>query len=206
MPILTLTEFLQLSELDTDYANMLGGISKRSKKISDSLDSLGNEYKGFAKALNDVIRKMRDQLKLYEIIAREDGSTVSQSEVDDFKKEIKREEVRLRKIELFYDALKDLAIAKKSVLPRIDEYSKSIKEVAKVRSKMSKKSQEIEGLKSKMVPIEKITKVEDTYRDIERVYEQGKRSMEKKHEAWLQEREEVNSTWKKFADNVVGLE
>jgi len=181
--------------LDVELADVIKRIGRKIAQLSAKEKDLGNSYQEYSKILADYVHKMRDKSKQMEVLAREERSGIEDGEVADFKKKITATEEQMKKIENYYDRLKDLAVHKESITVKMDEYAGLIIENAKIRKKIVEFGLRIEKEKNKMIAADSLSKLEDELKDTEREFERSKKELEKKWEQVQQEKNEINGMW-----------
>ena len=206
MPIVTHEDELVLSKLDIEVARQRKNIISRIKKIRKQEEKLGNLYQKYTKDLQDLARKMRDKMKQMEILAREDRSGITDSDVTEFKEDVKDVEDRIQAIEIYYDRIKDLALQKQGIIDRMDEYISMVVPHSKLREDIVELGLKIEKEKNKMVAADSLSKLEDKLKDKQREFDRSKHELHKKWEQVQEERDEVNKMWLALKDSIEGFE
>ncbi len=205
-PIITHEDEKLLASLDVDIAKQFKSLSKNIKKIKKRERKLGEEYQDYTKELKAYVRIMKDKEKQLEILAREKSSGVSQEEIDEYKKRIQDETDKIKMIEGYYDRLKDLALAKETIISTMREYSDLLKDNSDIREEIVDLGLDIEKAKNKMVAAGKISEIEDEIKDVEREFERSKKELDKKWSQLEDERAEVNGLWHALKDSIGDFE
>ncbi len=201
-PIVTHEDDKALANLERDESGMLKSIAGTDSKIFSTLAKLGDVYNKSMQEKERYLRKKRDVSKQMEILAREDRSEITKEEVDSYKDQINEEADLIEKQRLFLDALKDLGIQGEALVAKKKDYADAISEMAKQRMKVVGISVKLEKAKNTMQVAEKLQAIEDALKDEERNYERVKRDLEKKYDALIQERDEINKLWSKLKDSI----
>jgi hypothetical protein len=185
-----------LARLDVDIANTIRDLGKKIASLSDHEKHLADQYNDYSKALTDYLRKMKDKHKQMDTLAREDKSGIHDTDVKEYKKRVDYVEEQIKMFEGYYDRMKDLALQKKTLIKKMDEYADMVVATAKIRKNIIDLGLKIEKDKDKMVAADNLNKREDALKDAEREFERSKKETEKKWDLWMQERQEVNGKWK----------
>ncbi len=202
MPIVTHEDEIELAKLDVEVAQIFTKLAHKIDSLGSQENKLGEMYQSYGKDLQLYLRKLRDKSKQMDVLAREEHSGVDSSEVTEVKKTIHDVDDQIKMIEGFYDRLKDLALQKKGLTKKMQEYSKLVVDNAKIRKKIVMLGLKIEKAKNKMVAAESISSDEDKMKDIEREFERSKKELAKKWEQILDERSEVNEAWKGLKESI----
>lgn len=202
IPIVTHEDEVALAKLDVELADIIKKIGKKIGQLSSQERSLGDSYQDYSKLLAEYARKMRDISKQMEVLAREERSGIEAAEVDAFKKKIAAVDDQTKKIETYYDRMKDLAVHKESLTKKMDEYAALMVENAKIRKKIVEFGLRIEKEKNKMIAADSLSKLEDDLKDTERDFERSKKELEKKWDQLVQERAEVNGMWIAYKNSI----
>ncbi len=206
MPIITHQDLIELAKIDVEVASHFGKIAKKIETIASAEKKMGDLYQSYTKDLSIFVRKMRDKSKQMEVLAREENSGVDDADVKAYKKRVQDVEDQIKSIEGYYDRTKDLALQKRGMIKRMEEYNKLVVNNAKIRKRLVELGLKIEKEKNKMVAADSISKTEDALKDTEREFERSKKEMEKKWEQLLEERKEVNSMWAAVKDSIEDFE
>jgi prefoldin subunit 5 len=195
MPIVTHEDEILLAKIDGEIALTIKALSKKIAGIAEQEKKLSDSYNDYSKALTDYGRKMRDKHKQMDTLAREERSGIQMTEVKEYKKRIDELDDQIKMIVGYYDAMKDLAIQKRNMIAKMDEYADNIIATAKVRKEIIDIGLKIEKDKEKMIAADNLNKREDQLKDAEREFERSKKELEKKWELLGQEKAEVNQKW-----------
>jgi hypothetical protein len=206
MPIVTHEDEILLARLDVELAQIFSKLAKKISGLGNAEKSLGELYQDYTKELQLYVRKMRDKSKQMEILAREERSGVEKSDVNDFKKNILDVDEQIKMLEGYYDRMKDLAIQKKNLIKKMDDYSKLTVNNAKIRKAIVELGLKIEKDKNKMIAANDMSKNEDKLKDYEREFERSKKELDKKWEQVVEERSEVNNFWQALKDSIDNFE
>jgi hypothetical protein len=206
MPIVTHEDEIQLAKIDMEVASIFSKLAKKIETISGQEKKLGETYQSYTKDLSAYVRKMRDKSKQMEVLAREERSGVEDADVKEYKKRIQSVDDQIKMIEGYYDRMKDLAMQKKGMIKRMDEYNKLVGTNSRIRRRIVDLGLKIEKEKNKMVAADSLSKTEDALKDIEREFERSKKELSKKWDQLLEERTEVNSMWQAFKDSIEDFE
>ncbi|MHA1777368.1 MAG: hypothetical protein DRO88_00345 [Promethearchaeia archaeon] len=206
MPIVTHQDEYLLSKIEVELANMINSLAREIDSIKNQEKKLGDMYQAYTKDLGKYIRKMRDKSKQMDVLAREDKSGISKTEVDAYKKQVQKVDDRIRMIEGYYDRLKDLALQKNNLTKRMKEYASLMVSHAKIRNNIVDIGLKIEKEKNKMVAAESISRNEDKLKDAEREFERSKKELNKKWAQLEEERAEVNQMWRALKNSIDDFE
>ncbi len=206
MPIITYEDEKLLGRLDIEVARQYNTIASRIKQITKQEVKLGDSYQKYTKDLQDLTRKMRDKSKQMEILAREDRSGVSDTEVKAFKSQVASVDDRIKAIEIYSDRIKDLALQKQGIIDRLQEYTSMVVPFARLRQEIVDISLRIEKEKNKMVAADTLSKLEDKMKDKQREFDRSKNELQKKWSQVDDERAEVNKMWHALKDCVDDFE
>ena len=206
MPIVTHEDELVLAKLDIEVAKQLKIINNKMKRISKEEQSMGKLYQSYTKDLQNLARKMRDKSKQMEILARENRSNVTESDVKDFKNQVLKVDDQIKAIELYYDRTKDLALQKQSIIDRMEEYIGLVVPHSKLRQEIVEIGLRIDKEKNKMVAADSLSKLEDRMKDKQREFDRSKNEARKKWVQVVEERIEVNKMWRALKDCIEDFE
>lgn len=206
MPIITHQDLIELAKIDVDVANHFAKIAKKIETIASAEKKMGELYQSYTKDLSAFVRKMRDKSKQMEVLAREENSGVDDAEVKAYKKRVTEVTDQIKALEGYYDRTKDLAMQKKGMIKRMEEYNKLVVNNAKIRKRIVEIGLKIEKEKNKMVAADSLSSTEDVLKDTEREFERSKKEMEKKWEQLVEERGEVNGMWAALKDSIEDFE
>ncbi len=95
-------------------------IAKKIETIADAEKKMGELYQSYSKDLGAYVRRMRDKSKQMEVLAREERSGIEDVDVKEYKARIQSVDDQIKKIEGYYDRLKDLSLQKKGMIKIID--------------------------------------------------------------------------------------
>lgn len=206
MPIVTHEDEILLAKIDADLASSIKGLSKKIVGLADQEKKLADSYNDYSKALTEYGRKMRDKYKQMDTLAREERSGIQMNEVKEYKKRIDELDDQIKMIVGYYDAMKDLAIQKRNMITKMDEYADNIVATAKIRKDIIDIGLKIEKDKEKMIAADNLNKREDQLKDAEREFERSKKELEKKWELLGQEKAEVNAKWQNLKKSIEDFE
>ena len=202
MPIVTHEDAIELAKLDVEVAHLFIKIAHKINSLGSQEKKLGEMYQSYGKDLQVYLRKLRDKSKQMDVLSREDNSGVDSEDVSECKKRIHDVDDQIKMIEGFYDRLKDLALQKKGLTKKMEEYSKLVVINARIRKSIVLIGLKIDKAKNKMVAAESISKDEDRMKDVDREFERSNKELAKKWEQILEERSEVNEVWNALKDSI----
>ncbi len=194
-PIVTHEDEKLLASLDLEIAKEFKKLAKTIKGLSKKEMKLAESYQAYTKDLTNYMRIMKDKLKQVEILVREKSPNVTQGDADEYKKRVQDVSDKIRMIEGYYDRMKDLAVAKDTIVSTMDEYCNLIRDNSSIRRKIVDLGLKIEKAKNKMVAADQISGIEDEIKDTEREFERSQKELEKKWAQLEDERSEVNGLW-----------
>jgi uncharacterized protein YdiU (UPF0061 family) len=206
MPIVTHEDEIALAKIDGEVALALKSVSKKITELASEETKLANMYQSYSKLVREYAMRLRDKSKQMDTLAREERSGIEKKEVDAINKKVLNVDEQIKKIEGYYDRMKDLAVHKSGLTKRLDEYADLIVENAKIRKKIVELGLKIEKEKSKLVVADNLEKLENERKDIERDFERSKKELDKKWDQLVQERSEVNTMWISLKDATDGIE
>ncbi|WP_371801819.1 hypothetical protein [Candidatus Lokiarchaeum ossiferum] len=206
MPIITHQDLIELAKIDVEVASDFGKIAKKIETIASAEKKMGELYQSYTKDLSNFVRKMKDKSKQMEVLAREENSGVDDADVKAYKQRVAEVTDQIKALEGYYDRTKDLALQKKGMVKRMEEYNKLVVNNAKIRKRIVEIGLRIEKEKNKMVAADSLSKTEDALKDTEREFERSKKEMEKKWEQLVEERAEVNAMWAALKDSIEDFE
>ncbi len=202
MPIVTHEDAIELARLDVEVAHLFTKIAHKINNLGSQEKKLGDMYQSYGKDLQEYQRKLRDKSKQMDVLSREDNSGVDSEDVSECKKRIHDVDDQIKMIEGFHDRLKDLALQKKGLTKKMEEYSKLVVTNARIRKSIVLIGLKIDKAKNKMVAAESISKDEDKMKDVDREFERSNKELAKKWEQILEERSEVNESWNALKDSI----
>ena len=202
MPVITPDMLKELAEIEAKIATELKTNGKKVSDLSSMESKLADGYNSYSKDLRALHRVMRDRLSKMEDIKRAEAAGIEEESIDDIKAQIDEIDASVKKIEVYYDAMKELAESKKHVVGNINAYSDAIIQAAKIRKEIVAIDIRIEKEQKNDYAAESMNKIEEKKRDLEREYERARRDVAKKLEILNDEKKEIRGLWKKFKDSV----
>ena len=202
MPIVTHEDAIELARIDVEVAQLFTKLAHRINSLGSQEKKLGDMYQSYGKDLQVYLRKLRDKSKQMDVLSREANSGVDPEEVSDCKKKIQDVNDQIKMIEGYFDRLKDLALQKKGLTKKMEEYSRLVIHNAKIRKSIVLIGLKIEKAKNKMIAAESISKDEDKMKDVDREFERSNKELAKKWDQIIDERSEVNQVWNALKDSI----
>jgi uncharacterized phage infection (PIP) family protein YhgE len=202
MPVITPDMLKELADIELKIAGEYKNIGKKIKDLSESESKLADGYNSYSKDLRGLHRVMRDRLSKMEDIKRAEAAGIEEDSIDDIKKQIDQIDAMVKKIEIYYDALKELGENKKRIIMNMNAYSDALVATAKIRKDIVGIDIKIEKEQKNDYAVESMSKLEEKRKDLEREYERSRRDVAKKLEILNDEKKEIANLWKKYKDSV----
>lgn len=202
MPVITPDMLKELADIELKIAGEYKNIGKKIKDLSESESKLADGYNSYSKDLRGLHRVMRDRLSKMEDIKRAEAAGIEEDSIDDIKKQIDQIDAMVKKIEIYYDALKELGENKKRIIMNMNAYSDALIATAKIRKDIVGIDIKIEKEQKNDYAVESMSKLEEKRKDLEREYERSRRDVAKKLEILNDEKKEIANLWKKYKDSV----
>jgi len=202
MPVITPDMLKELADIELKIAGEYKNIGKKIKDLSESESKLADGYNSYSKDLRGLHRVMRDRLSKMEDIKRAEAAGIEEDSIDDIKKQIDQIDAMVKKIEIYYDALKELGENKKRIIMNMNAYSDALVATAKIRKDIVGIDIKIEKEQKNDYAVESMSKLEEKRKDLEREYERSRRDVAKKLEILNDEKKEIANLWKEYKDSV----
>jgi hypothetical protein len=202
MPVITPDMLKELAEIEVKIATELKNNGKKVADLSSLESKLADGYNSYSKDLRALHRVMRDRLSKMEDIKRAEAAGIEEESIEDIKAQIDDIDGTIKKIEVYYDAMKELAENKKHVVSNINAYSEAIIAASKIRKDIVAIDMRIEKEMKNDYAAENMSKLEEKKKDLEREYERARRDVTKKLEILNDEKKEIRGLWKKFKESV----
>ena len=205
MPVITPEMLKELADIEGRIALEYKNVGKKVKDLSEAESKLADGYNSYSKDLRNLHRVMRDRLSKMEDIKRAEAAGIEEESIEDIKKQIDQIDAMVKKIEIYYDALKELAENKKRLINNMNAYSDALIAAAKIRKDLVAIDIKIEKEQKNDYAAESMSKLEEKRKDLEREYERARRDVAKKLEILNDEKKEIATLWKKYKESVQGI-
>lgn len=202
MPVITSHDLRELAELEEDIADSLKNNGKVMSKIAKLEDRLANGYKSYRKDLREHRELTRKRLQKMEDLKRSKVGVVTDEELSQYAAEVQDIEDTMKKIDILYDALKELSGAKDHIYETIKDYTDELKEAAGLRKDIVSIDEKIEKERESNYAADRMNKMEIKKQEIEREYQRAKKNVLKKKDYLEDEREDLRHLWDKLRESI----